>query len=169
MSLNERLEELEHFYNELLRYRGLAVAKANAELTKKQEEKFQLLRLDLQRAYGSLETVIEEYGGRAVLPISNREYGAFSLAIGYPNVTQHTVTAVDGAINMVNKGVTQSDKDEQEGFKFLFMGAMVGIRNPKAHDNVVQIDPYRTLEYLSFASLLMRKIEKGEITRHQKR
>ncbi|MEA3443042.1 MAG: TIGR02391 family protein [Chloroflexota bacterium] len=137
------------------------MAKANAELTKKQEEEFQLLRLGLQRAYGSLETVIEEYGGRAV--------GVFSLAIGYPNVTPHTVTAVDGTINMGNKGGTQSDKDEQEGFKFLFMGAMVGIRNPKAHDNVVQADPYRTLEYLSFASLLMRKIEKGEITRHQKK
>ncbi|MDP3879361.1 MAG: TIGR02391 family protein [Dehalococcoidales bacterium] len=53
---------------------------------------------------------------------------------------------------------TQSNKDEQEGFKFLFMGAMVGIRNPKAHDLVVQNDPYLTLEYLAFASLLLKRI-----------
>ena len=64
----------------------------------------------------------------------------------------------------LNEGRSQSDRDEQEGFKFLFMGAMVGIRNPKAHDNVVQTDPYRTLEYLGFASLLMRRIEEGEVT-----
>lgn len=58
---------------------------------------------------------------------------------------------------------TQSERDEQEGFKFLFMGAMVGIRNPKAHDNVVQTDPYRTLEYLGFASLLMKRTEEGKV------
>src|SRR5208283_4082966 len=50
---------------------------------------------------------------------------------------------------------TQSEKDEQDGFKLLFMGAMSGIRNPKAHDHVIQSDPYKTLHYLAFASLLM--------------
>ena len=63
----------------------------------------------------------------------------------------------------LNKLKTQSEKDEQEGFKFLFMGAMVGIRNPKAHDNVTQTNPYRTLQYLSFASLLMTRVEEGQI------
>jgi uncharacterized protein (TIGR02391 family) len=60
---------------------------------------------------------------------------------------------------------TQSDHDEQEGFKFLFMGAMVGIRNPKAHDNVVQTDPFRTLEYLALASLLMKRVEEGKVVK----
>jgi uncharacterized protein (TIGR02391 family) len=68
----------------------------------------------------------------------------------------------------LNELKTQSDRDEQEGFKFLFMGAMVGIRNPKAHDNVVQIDPYRTLEYLGFASLLMKRAEEGKVKRRRK-
>jgi uncharacterized protein (TIGR02391 family) len=54
---------------------------------------------------------------------------------------------------------TQSDLDEQEGFKLLYMGAMVGIRNPKAHDMVQQKDPYKTLEFLAFASLLIKKID----------
>ena len=63
---------------------------------------------------------------------------------------------------------TRSDKDEQEGFKFLFMGAMVGIRNPKAHENIVHTDPYRTLEYLGFASLLMKVVELGAAVREGK-
>ncbi len=65
----------------------------------------------------------------------------------------------------LNDLLTQSDRDEQEGFKFLFKGATIGIRNPKAHDNVVQTDPYRTLEYLGLASLLMRRIEEGKLVK----
>jgi uncharacterized protein (TIGR02391 family) len=53
----------------------------------------------------------------------------------------------------------QSGQDEQEGFRFLFMGAARGIRNPKAHEAVSQLDPQRALEYLGFASLLMRRID----------
>lgn len=53
----------------------------------------------------------------------------------------------------------QSGDDEQEGFRFLFMGAVRGIRNPKAHEAISQIDPQRTLEYLGFASILMRRLD----------
>jgi uncharacterized protein (TIGR02391 family) len=52
-----------------------------------------------------------------------------------------------------------SGRDEQEGFRFLFMGAARGIRNPKAHEAVNQLDPQRALEYLGFASLLLRRID----------
>lgn len=62
-----------------------------------------------------------------------------------------------------NELKTVSEKDEQEGFMFLFMGAIVGIRNPKAHDNIIQTDPYKTLEYLSFASLLAKKVDEGKL------
>jgi uncharacterized protein (TIGR02391 family) len=58
---------------------------------------------------------------------------------------------------------TQSHLDEQEGFKFIFMGAMAGIRNPKAHDNVPQPDPHRTLEYLALASLLCRRVDESTL------
>ena len=54
---------------------------------------------------------------------------------------------------------TQSDRDEQEGFMHLFMGAMQGIRNPKGHENIIQNDPYKALKYLGFASLLMEIID----------
>lgn len=55
----------------------------------------------------------------------------------------------------------RSAKDEQEGFKFLFMGSMQGIRNPKAHDTTVQRDPLRTLEYLALASLLAKRLDEA--------
>jgi len=54
------------------------------------------------------------------------------------------------------------DKDVQEGFKFLFMGATQGIRNPKAHKEIVQNDPFITLEYLGFASFLLKRINYWE-------
>lgn len=71
----------------------------------------------------------------------------------------------DSPIIKINKLTTRSERDEQEGFRFLFMGAMVGIRNPKAHDDIRQIDPYKALEYLAFASLLMRRVIEGKVVK----
>ena len=31
--------------------------------------------------------------------------------------------------------VSMSEKDEQKGFRYVFAGAMSGVRNPRAHDN----------------------------------
>lgn len=65
----------------------------------------------------------------------------------------------------LNELITDTDINEQEGFKLLYMGATEGIRNPKAHDMIEMKDPYKTLEYLAFASLLMRRIEEGKVVR----
>ena len=67
----------------------------------------------------------------------------------------------------LNDLITRSDKDEQAGFKLLYMGAMKGIRNPKAHENIMQKDKNRTLEYLTFISLLFRRAEEGEIKKEK--
>lgn len=53
----------------------------------------------------------------------------------------------------------QSGRDEQEGFRFMFMGAMQGIRNPKGHDLVELNDPDRALEYLALVSLLFHRLD----------
>jgi uncharacterized protein (TIGR02391 family) len=63
---------------------------------------------------------------------------------------------------MLNEGRTLSDRNEQEGFKLIFMGASQGIRNPKAHDVVAPIDEDRAFEYLAFASLLMRRLDDAD-------
>ena len=39
-----------------------------------------------------------------------------------------------------------NDQDEQQGFMWMFSGAVMGIRNPKAHRSIPQTDPQRTLE-----------------------
>ena len=56
----------------------------------------------------------------------------------------------------LNSQLTQSDKDEQEGYRFLFAGAQQGIRNPFDHDGRSVGSRGEALEYLAFASHLTR-------------
>ncbi|MGY5149907.1 MAG: TIGR02391 family protein [Candidatus Nitrosopumilus sp. bin_68KS] len=53
--------------------------------------------------------------------------------------------------------------DEREGFRFLFMGAFLGIKNPKSHDNPKLDDSFKAIEYLSFLSLLMKRLDESTI------
>lgn len=55
---------------------------------------------------------------------------------------------------------TSLDRAEQRGFMNLFKG-IVGIRDRKAHLNFVQNDPFKTIEYLALASLLMRLLDEN--------
>ncbi len=64
---------------------------------------------------------------------------------------------------MLNDLQTETDRDEQEGFMHLFMGAMEGIRNPQAHEIGDLKDPDIALEYLALASLLLRKLDQGKV------
>jgi len=64
----------------------------------------------------------------------------------------------------LNQLTTQSDKDEQEGYMYLFVGTMVGIRNPKGHEIINLKDPYKALEYLGFLSMLFRRIDERFIS-----
>ncbi len=57
-----------------------------------------------------------------------------------------------------NQLLSREDQDEQQGMMNLFKG-IVGIRNKKAHTNVILDDPVRATEYLSLASLLMRLLD----------
>lgn len=65
----------------------------------------------------------------------------------------------------LNRLKTTSERDEQTGFKFIFMGSMCGIRNPKAHDHVELKDPLRALKYLALASLLFERAAESEVDR----
>ncbi len=59
--------------------------------------------------------------------------------------------------------IVSEDSDEQVGFMWLFTGAVMGIRNPKAHRLIQQNDPQRTIEWLSFASVLFRVLDDSKI------
>jgi len=73
------------------------------------------------------------------------------------------MAAFDGVTPKVklNALVTISEKDEQEGFRFVFAGGMKGIRNPRAHDPGIVDDPDICLDHLSFVSLLLRRLEQA--------
>lgn len=53
---------------------------------------------------------------------------------------------------------TQSEIDEQEGYRFVFAGGVQAIRNPRAHEFTVVDDPDTCLDHLAFVSLLMRRL-----------
>lgn len=65
----------------------------------------------------------------------------------------------DRPILKLNALKTEPERDEQRGFCFIFAGVMSGVRNPKAHSIVIQKDPFKTLEYLSLASLLFKRLD----------
>lgn len=61
----------------------------------------------------------------------------------------------------LNPGMTASEQSEQEGYKFIFAGAMAGIRNPRGHKTGVIDDPDTCLDHLSLTSMLLRKLEEA--------
>lgn len=56
---------------------------------------------------------------------------------------------------------TESERDEQNGYKFLFSGAMSAVRNPRGHEYDFYDTPESCLDHLSLASLLIRRLEKA--------
>ena len=85
-------------------------------------------------------------------------------------VKTHTAQEIDGAALMerafslsnpiikLSDLSSESEKNIQKGYLQIFSGAMTGIRNPKAHDNLV-IDEKRAIHLLFLSSLLMFKID----------
>lgn len=58
-------------------------------------------------------------------------------------------------------------EDEREGFRLLFIGAMLGLRDPRLQDlhstgGAVPATVDETLEYLAVASMLMRRLDRAE-------
>ncbi len=73
----------------------------------------------------------------------------------------------DGRVPVIqfNSLQTESERDEQKGFMFLFKG-IVGLRNSKAHSNRLFDDPHRAHDYLALASVLMRVLEIATVNRN---
>lgn len=57
---------------------------------------------------------------------------------------------------------TTSKKDEQRGFKFIFSGSVVAIRNPRGHEYGMKDTPTDCLDHLSLASMLLRRLEQAK-------
>lgn len=57
---------------------------------------------------------------------------------------------------------SRTGQDIQAGFRFMFMGAVRGLRNPDAHELFVPLDDEEALEKLGFASMLMRRLDEAQ-------
>ena len=69
----------------------------------------------------------------------------------------------DHPIIKIVDGDEQENIDEREGFRFLYMGAFLGIKNPKSH-SIQNLDaPDKALEYLAFLSLLMKRLDESVV------
>ncbi len=55
---------------------------------------------------------------------------------------------------------TESERNEQLGLMFLYAGAMLALRNPRAH-GLIQDDPESALEYIAFVSLLAKTLDRA--------
>ena len=59
----------------------------------------------------------------------------------------------------LNPLATESEIDEQRGYKSIFAGAAAGIRNPRGHEVDIGDTPDEALDYLALASLLLRRLD----------
>lgn len=59
----------------------------------------------------------------------------------------------------LNRRSTDSEVDEQRGYKSIFAGAAAGIRNLRGHEVDIGDTPDEALDYLALASLLLRRLD----------
>jgi len=69
-----------------------------------------------------------------------------------------TVFSKNKSILTFNALKDKSDEDEQEGMMHLFMGAILALRNPRAHA-LLDDSPEAALEYIGLISLLAKRVE----------
>ena len=53
---------------------------------------------------------------------------------------------------------TESEKSEQQGMMFLYVGAMLALRNPRAH-GIVEDEPEKALDLIVFLSFLAKSLD----------
>jgi len=58
---------------------------------------------------------------------------------------------------------TDSEKSEQQGMMFLYAGAMLAFRNPRAHE-LIEDEPLQSMEYIGFLSLLANALDRATKT-----
>ncbi|MDE2180488.1 MAG: TIGR02391 family protein [candidate division NC10 bacterium] len=56
---------------------------------------------------------------------------------------------------------TDSERDEQAGYKFIFSGTVMAIRNPRGHEYKIRDSIDECLDHLALISALLRRIEKA--------
>ena len=73
------------------------------------------------------------------------------------------VFSVKNPILTFNSLQSDTDKSEQQGMMFLYAGAILGLRNPRAHE-IVKDDPQKALELIAFLSFLAKSLDRTQKT-----
>jgi uncharacterized protein (TIGR02391 family) len=68
------------------------------------------------------------------------------------------VFSVDNPVLAFNALADQTDKDEQQGMMHLFIGAVLALRNPRAHA-LFDDSPELALDYIAFLSMLAKRLD----------
>lgn len=69
-----------------------------------------------------------------------------------------TAFSLNNPVIVLDDLSTETGKNIQQGYMEIFAGAMIGIRNPKAHDNL-SITEIRAKHFIYLASLLLCKVD----------
>lgn len=72
------------------------------------------------------------------------------------------VFSINGTLKL-NRGITETEKNIQNGMKFLSSGLMQAVRNPTAHEPAIvwPINKQECLDFLSMISFLFNQLEKS--------
>lgn len=70
-----------------------------------------------------------------------------------------TVFSSNSPVLKFNNLVTDTEKSEQQGMMFLYSGAMLALRNPRAHE-IIKDDPEIAIEFIGFISLLAKSLDR---------
>ena len=77
------------------------------------------------------------------------------------------VFSAKSPVLMLNDFQSQSDRDEQQGYMDIYVGAMIGIRNPHVHEHDLDDKPDSALEMIVLANHLMRRLKVSRLSQWQ--
>ncbi len=100
----------------------------------------------VEQAVKGLEKYVSKKSGREDLSGKSLMEHAFS---------------INNPLLKFNSLKTRSEKDEQLGYMSLFSGAVLGLRNPRAHE-FLKDEPDLALEFIAFTNLLATLLDKVE-------
>jgi len=113
----------------------------------------------VREAYITLEALVKEKSGISDLSGTKLMTEVFSF-----EYDKKDKKIKKKPILMLNTLKTLTERDEQQGFMYLFMGASLAIRNPSVHESFIRDDPFAALKLLAFASMLAKRLDEAKKT-----